>query len=53
MNHDGSIYNIIDGIELFRKIQSREMKLEQAKKLTNVFKSILNEISRGKNKSEE
>ena len=29
------------------------MKLEEAKKLQNVFKSNLNEISRGRNKSEE
>ena len=42
-----------NGIELFRKIQSGEMKLEEAKKLQNEFKSNLNEISRGRNKSEE
>ena len=29
------------------------MKLEEAKKLRNVFKSYLNEISRGKHKSEQ
>ena len=29
------------------------MKLEEAKKLQNVFKSNLNEISRRRNKSEE
>ena len=29
------------------------MKLEEVKKLPNVFKSNLNEISRAKNKSEE
>ena len=39
--------------ELFRKMQSAEVKLEEAKKLQNVFKSNLNEISRGRNKPEE
>ena len=29
------------------------MKLEKAKKLQNVFKSNLNEISKGRDKSEE
>ena len=38
-----------NGIELFRKIQSGKMKLEEAKTLQNVFKSNLNEISRGRN----
>ena len=33
-----------NGIERFRKIQSGEIKLEEAKKLQNVFKSDLNEI---------
>ena len=42
-----------NGIELYRKIQSGEMKLEEAKKLQNVFKSNLNEKSRRKLKSEE
>ena len=42
-----------NGIELFRKKQSGEMKLHQAEKLQNVFKSNLNEITRGTNKSEE
>ena len=37
-----------NGIKLFEKIKSGEMKLEEAKKLRNVFKSYLNEISRGK-----
>ena len=41
-----------DGIEHFRKIKSGEMKLEE-KKLQNVFKSHLYEISRGKNKLEK
>ena len=40
-------------IELFRKIQSDKMKLEEVTKLQNVFKSNLNERSRGRNKSEE
>ena len=42
-----------NSIEPFRKMQSGEMKLEEAKKLQNVFKSNLNEIPRGRNKSEE
>ena len=37
-----------NGIELFRKIQSGEMKLEDAKELQNIFKSNLNEILKGK-----
>ena len=41
-----------NGIERFRKIQSGEMKLEEVKKHQNVFKSILNEMSRGRFKSE-
>ena len=36
-----------NGIELFRKIQSGEMKLEDAKELRNIFKSNVNEISKG------
>ena len=39
--------DFLNGIKLFRKIQSGEVKLEEAKKLQNVFKSKLNEISRG------
>ena len=38
--------DFLNGIKLFRKIQSGEVKLEEAKKLQNVFKSKLNEISR-------
>ena len=41
------------GIELFRKIQPGEMKLEDAKELQNIFKSNLNEISKGRFKSKE
>ena len=41
-------YDFNIGIELFRKIQSGEMKLEDAKELQNIFKSNLNEISRGR-----
>ena len=41
------------GIELFRKIQPDEMKLEDAKELQNIFKSNLNEISKGRFKSKE
>ena len=40
-------------IELFKKIKSGEMKLEEAKKLQNVFESNLNEMSRRRYKSEE
>ena len=46
-----------NGIELFRKIKSGEMKLEDAKELQNIFKSNLksnlNEISKGWFKSKE
>ena len=42
-----------NAIELFRNIQSGEMKLEEAKTMQYVFKSNLNERSRGRNKSEE
>ena len=47
--------NFNNGIERFEKIQSCEMKLEEAKnqKLQNIFKSCLNEISRGRFKSKE
>ena len=37
-----------DGIELVKKIQSGEMKLEDAKELQNIFNSNLNKISKGK-----
>ena len=67
INHDDLIYYVKgitarkrfndfnNGIELFGKIQSGEMKLEEVKKLQNehVFKSNLKEISRHINKSEE
>ena len=33
-----------NGMELFRKMESGEMKLEDAKELQNIFKSNLNEI---------
>ena len=36
-----------NGIELFRKIKSGEMKLEDAKELQNIFKTNLNEKSKG------
>ena len=42
-----------NGIELFRKIQSGEMKVEDAKELQNIFKSNLNKISKGRFKSKE
>ena len=37
----------------FKQIQSGEMKLEEPKKQQNIFKSNLNEISRGRFKSGE
>ena len=37
-----------NGIELYQKIKSGEIKPEEAKILQNVFKSNLNEISRGR-----
>ena len=40
-------------IELFLKIQSGEMKLEEAKKLQNAFKWNLKEKLKGRHKSEE
>ena len=40
-------------IKLFEKLKSGDLKLEEAKKLQNVFKSNLNEISKGRYKSEE
>ena len=42
-----------NGIKRFRKIQSGEMKLEDAKELQNIFKRNLNKISRGRFKSKE
>ena len=42
-----------NGIEVFRKMQSGKMKLEEVKNLQNVFNSNLNEISRERYKSEE
>ena len=42
-----------NGIELLKKIKSGEMKLEKANNLQNVFKSNLNEISRGSIESED
>ena len=46
----GDVNNVI---ELFLKIQSGEMKLEEAKKLQNVFKWNLKEELRERHKSEE
>ena len=40
-------------IELFRKIKSGEMMLENRKELQNIFKINLNKISKGRLKSEE
>ena len=46
-------YDFNNGIECFRKIQYGELKLEEANKLQNVFKSNLNEISKGRFKSDK
>ena len=43
-----AFYDFNNDIELLKKIQSDEMKLEETKKQQNVFKSNLNEISRGR-----
>ena len=48
-----NINDFDNGIELFRKIKSGEIKLEDAKELHNIFKSNLNEISRERFKSKE
>ena len=42
-----------NGIKLLKKKRSGEMKLEEAKRLQEVFKSNLNEISKGRSTSEE
>ena len=42
-----------NGIELFKKIQSHEMKLEDAKELQNIFISNLNKISKGRFESKQ
>ena len=36
-----------NGIELFKKILCGEMKLEKVKRQENIFRSNINEISRG------
>ena len=46
-------YDFNNGIKLFEKIRSGEMRLEETEKLQNVFKANLNEISKGRFKSEE
>ena len=49
-------YDFNDGVEFFRKMQYGEcnmLKLEDAKKLRNLFKSNLNEISKWGHKSKE
>ena len=42
-----------NGIKLFEKLKSSEMKLEEAKKFQNVFKSYLKKISRGIHQSKK
>ena len=42
-----------NGIKTFEKIKSGEMKLEEAKKLRNVFKSNVNKIWKRRFKLEE
>ena len=39
-------------MELFRKIKPGEMKLEDAKEMQDIFKTHMNEISKGRFKSE-
>ena len=38
---------VYNGIELLKKILSGEMKLEKVKRQENIFRSNINEISRG------
>ena len=47
------IDNFADEIILFEKAKSGDTKLEETKKLQNVFQSNLNKIFRGKHKSNE
>ena len=42
-----------NGIELFKEIQSAEMKLEDAKELQNIFTKYQNEISKGRFESKK
>ena len=42
-----------NGVKRFRKIKSGKMKLDDAKELQNIYKTNLNEISKGRPKSEE
>ena len=37
-----------NGIEFFRKIESVEMKSQDAKEMQNIFKTNLKEISKGR-----
>ena len=65
VNHDDLMYyfkgntatkrfsDFNNGIELSKRIESGEMKLEEAKILQNVFKSNLNKMSREIYKSED
>ena len=41
------------GVERFSKIKFGEIKLEDAKQLQNIFKTNLNNVSKGRFKSEE
>ena len=53
VNTAGKRFNDFNNsIELLEKDQSGEMKLEEAKKLQNVFKSNIKNISRRETKSE-
>ena len=48
-----SFHDFNDDIELYKKIKPGQMNQEEAKNLLNVFKSNLNQISKGRFKSEE
>ena len=53
-NNTHKIFNDFDDdMELFKKAQCGEMKLNDAKELQNLFWSNLNYISRGRFKSKE
>ena len=51
--HQKRFDEVNNGIGLSKKIQSGETKLEEVKKLENIFKSNLNKISRREFKKEE
>ena len=53
-NNNNRNFNDFDnGAQLFKKVQSGKMKLEEMKKLQVIFKANLNRILKGRFKSEE